>query len=323
MVQNRERKEFRKDTGRIFRQVLLYNLIIVSVVVLISLIQTTAFIIQTSGLDPTQADQEAFLEQISSSGLSSMIAVCIGVGIYLFLDRKRKMRMEIFRRGQKKMTGKCFLQIFFVFMMWQLLFSVFTVCGEAFWNQLGYTMESSVEWAGGTSSTITMALYVGLLGPVAEELIYRGFVLRSLERYGKVFAILVSSLLFGFMHGNLAQIPYAIAVGIVLGYVALEYSIEWAIVLHVLNNGVMTAALNRLDRLFPEPAATIISYGILLFFFLAGCMVLGVHRKRLATYLQSDQPAKKYYIWALTNFWFLLFVTLELFSAFTSLERLP
>ena len=322
-MNNTERKDYRKDTGRISRQVLFYNLIMVGVVFFVTLIQTTIFIMQSPNQSPSQADMDVFTEQISASGFSSILAVVLGVGIYYLWNRKRKVGNEIFRTGQKKMTGKSFFQILVVFMMSQLLFSIFAICGEAFFNQLGYTMESSVESASGASSTITMSLYVGILGPVAEEVIYRGFVLRSLEKYGKILAIVVSSLFFGLMHGNLAQIFYAFLVGLVLGYVTLEYSIRWAILLHILNNGLFSSALNRLNTLFQEETAMAISYGILLAFFLAGCAVLILRRKQLAAYISGNQTARKYYVWALTTIWFLLFLGLELFWAITSLEKLP
>ena len=125
------------------------------------------------------------------------------------------------------------------------------------------------------------------------------------------------------MHGNLAQIFYAFLVGLVLGYVTLEYSIRWAILLHILNNGLFSSALNRLNTLFQEETAMAISYGILLAFFLAGCAVLILRRKQLAAYISGNQTARKYYVWALTTIWFLLFLGLELFWAITSLEKLP
>ena len=37
------------------------------------------------------------------------------------------------------------------------------------------------------------------------------------------------------MHGNIPQAVFAIFVGVVLGYVTIEYSIWWAILLHIFN----------------------------------------------------------------------------------------
>ena len=93
-----------------------------------------------------------------------------------------------------------FLGFLAVFMMVQLLSSVASVGMEGLFQLFGYTMADSAAAATGPSSTLSMFLYVGIAGPVAEELIYRGFVMRRLEKYGSFFAILFSSLLFGIMH---------------------------------------------------------------------------------------------------------------------------
>jgi|GEM_PF-2805273 Predicted metal-dependent membrane protease len=86
------------------------------------------------------------------------------------------------------------------------------------------------------SNSIFLLLYAIILGPIGEEIIFRGFILRAFERFGKVFAVLGSALLFGFFHGNVLQIPSAFAIGVVFGCATLRYSLKFAIVLHILNN---------------------------------------------------------------------------------------
>ena len=56
---------------------------------------------------------------------------------------------------------------------------------------------------------------------------------------GKKFAIFASAFLFGMFHGNIVQTPFAFALGLVLGYVTVEHSLIWAIVLHMINNLVL------------------------------------------------------------------------------------
>ena len=43
----------------------------------------------------------------------------------------------------------------------------------------------------------TMLLYAGFFGPITEEFFFRGAGLRGLERYGKIFAIVMTAILFG------------------------------------------------------------------------------------------------------------------------------
>jgi hypothetical protein len=105
----------------------------------------------------------------------------------------------------------------------------------------GYTAMTQLTAASSTSTTLSMFLYTSIAAPICEELIYRGFVLRSFQGYGKVFSIILSALLFGVMHANLFQMLFAFLVGLVLGYVATEYSIFWSMVLHLLKHSFFSS----------------------------------------------------------------------------------
>jgi len=68
-------------------------------------------------------------------------------------------------------------------------------------------------------------LYGILLGPVAEELCYRGLMFRLLEKSNIkiVFVILIQAAFFGIMHSNLVQGIYAFALGVLFGYLRYKY----------------------------------------------------------------------------------------------------
>lgn len=83
---------------------------------------------------------------------------------------------------------------------------------------------------------------VGLLVPLAEELVFRGAVLRVLlaffERRPWV-AIAISAALFGVVHGNLAQGVHAFLIGLLLGWLYHRSgSIAPGVVFHWVNNSV-------------------------------------------------------------------------------------
>ena len=80
---------------------------------------------------------------------------------------------------------------------------------ELVMNCFGRSATGTLDAVSGSSDTVSMFLYASFLAPISEELIFRGFVLRSLRPYGKRFAILGSAFLFGLFHGNLLQTPYA------------------------------------------------------------------------------------------------------------------
>ena len=313
-----QRKMVKKETGKAARRVLFYNLILIGVVLLFTIFQSVGFLLQFPDLEPTAQAEASFMERIGSSGISSIAGVLVGVGLYFLWERKAGTHREIFR-SKKKMRPLVFLGFLAVFMMVQLLSSVASVGMEGLFQLFGYTMADSAAAATGPSSTLSMFLYVGIAGPVAEELIYRGFVMRRLEKYGSFFAILFSSLLFGIMHGNLAQIFFAAAAGLIFGYLAMEYSIVWSILLHILNNLVFSDLLSRFTEGLPEAAANLISYGIMGIFTVIACVFLYKKKDSIRAWLKANPLPKKYCLWAFTGFWFLLFTVLEFIAAFAAL----
>ena len=72
---------------------------------------------------------------------------------------------------------------------------------------------------------------------LVEEFALRGLVLGSLKKYGEGFAILSSSIIFGVMHGNFQQIPFAFLVGLILGFITIKSGSLWiAVAVHGFNN---------------------------------------------------------------------------------------
>jgi len=74
---------------------------------------------------------------------------------------------------------------------------------------------------------------------LVEEFACRGIVLGSLRKHGEGMAIFVSALLFGLMHANFEQIPFAFILGLVFGYITVRSGSIWiAVLLHFYNNAV-------------------------------------------------------------------------------------
>ena len=86
------------------------------------------------------------------------------------------------------------------------------------------------------TASIIFVLYLGVMAPVVEEFIFRGFIGYRIERYGKVFTILFTSLIFSLFHANITQGVFTFMAGIVFAYVALEYGFQWAVAFHMMNN---------------------------------------------------------------------------------------
>lgn len=83
----------------------------------------------------------------------------------------------------------------------------------------------------------SMVIYACLLGPLMEELMFRGMLLKRARVFGDRTAVVYTALLFGMMHGNLNQFLYATAIGLVLGYAAVKTGrIRHTVVMHVIIN---------------------------------------------------------------------------------------
>lgn len=90
-------------------------------------------------------------------------------------------------------------------------------------------------------------IHVGLVPSICEEVLYRGYILRSLEKsWGIWVAILVSGILFGLYHIRLTQVIPLALIGMLLAWIVWRSdSIFPAMAGHFVNNGgsVLIASL--------------------------------------------------------------------------------
>jgi sodium transport system permease protein len=87
---------------------------------------------------------------------------------------------------------------------------------------------------------------MALLPAICEELAFRGFVLSGLRHLGsKWWAIGLSAVFFGMAHGVIQQSISAAALGIVIGYIAVQTgSLVPCILFHLTYNAMMFGAMN-------------------------------------------------------------------------------
>jgi membrane protease YdiL (CAAX protease family) len=168
----------------------------------------------------------------------------------------------------------------------QVLFQWGAMALEIILNMFGLSFLSGIESATGGSDTFSMFLYIGFGAPIAEELLFRGLVLRSLQPMGKKIAIFMSAVMFGLYHANAIQIPYAFLVGLVLGYVAIEYSIGWAMLLHMFNNLILA---DTLPRILPGLGGNLLTMAITYTCLLVAVIVLLVKMKSIIAYLRENK----------------------------------
>ncbi len=110
-----------------------------------------------------------------------------------------------------------------------------------------------------------LMLLLAALPAVCEEIAFRGFILSGLRRVGhKWWAIGLSAVAFGVVHPILQQQLAAAAVGLVLGYLAVQTgSLLLCILFHALYNGLGLLMSQQItaDRVFQTPWCWILSDG--------------------------------------------------------------
>jgi sodium transport system permease protein len=103
---------------------------------------------------------------------------------------------------------------------------------------------------------------LGVLPAVCEELAFRGFILSGLRHLGsKRWAIGLSAVFFGMAHGVIQQSISATALGVVIGYVAVQTgSLLPGMLFHVTYNSLMFAAPTILARFTPSDSSAVLPY---------------------------------------------------------------
>ncbi|MFA9379927.1 MAG: lysostaphin resistance A-like protein [Acetanaerobacterium sp.] len=80
-------------------------------------------------------------------------------------------------------------------------------------------------------------LWMVAVAPIFEEILFRGGILRAFLPYGSWFAVVVSGLLFGLAHVNIAQMLYATVLGMLLGIIYVRaHSVVPCIITHLCIN---------------------------------------------------------------------------------------
>lgn len=168
-------------------------------------------------------------------GYIVIFAVVGGAMPMLYLGHSNGRLDRMLDRGEKIWP----VQLVFYFLIilgLQMMVTLLTSPLVALLESIGLSFAGANQAATSFSDSPSLLFYSIAVAPICEEVIYRGALLRYLERYGRWFAIFISALVFALMHGNAVQFPIAFVIGQVFGYLALKYSLRLTILLHVMNN---------------------------------------------------------------------------------------
>lgn len=244
-----------------------------------------------------------FITGADINGIVYLISSLIGLAFISFMYRADFDFWDLME-DTREIPPKVFLNAFVIVIGIQPIFQLISQGVERIFLGFNYEITYSVIDPSVKGSFFIMFNLV-IIGPVVEELIFRGLFLRSLAQYGRNFAIITSSVLFGMYHASLIENGYAFVVGIVLGYITLRYSIKWAIVIHCSNNMLMML-IAFLDIPFQ------LNYIFLGIFFIWGVVILIVKRNKIYKYFDKGRSKKNAYKYTFTNMYIIAFLALAL-----------
>lgn len=132
---------------------------------------------------------------------------------------------------------------------------------EIFKTALGIVFESpDMPMPSSPLGIIAFILQVAFVPALIEEFAIRGVVMMPLRKYGDLFAIVTSATIFGIMHGNLVQAPFAFIVGIGIGYLVIVTGSMWTGVLIHFCNNFFSCSISLLYEFIPSEYVNIIYY---------------------------------------------------------------
>lgn len=136
---------------------------------------------------------------------------------------------------------------------------------------------STIEPTG--MSLLLNVISVAVFPALAEEMAFRGYMLGALRAHSDRMAIVLSAVLFGLVHGNAVQIPFAFLLGLVLGWLVVQTDCIWpAVVLHFANN--LTGVLLDWCGAIGWDEATLTGAAFLVYCVTGGLVMLALYVKK-------------------------------------------
>ena len=188
----------------------------------------------------------------------------------------------------------------------------------------GISSESSSDGYGtGIQAFLLMLLCVGILPAILEEFALRGVVMGLLrKKFGDGAAIVISALLFGLLHGNLQQIPFAFGVGLILGYATIySGSMVPAMIIHAMNNSISVVLTFATDSVSPMTSQVImlLYYAVSLLIGLCGfIMLVKTDKTALRLSKERTEDTKRNTKWFFGSAWMIIFIILCAVSVLAS-----
>ena len=177
-----------------------------------------------------------FIEFLTKTTINStawtMAIYMLAAELYMIHKCRKKFHLRVRLEKIQKMPKTIIFLLVFLAGLFQ--FIPMTAL-ENFMDLPDYMGQDIVDMAHNPIGILVLCI----IAPIAEEYLFRGVAMRKMLRWNisPRYAIIASSILFGLIHLNPAQIPGAIILGIVMAWMCYRTrSLIPGIIIHITNN---------------------------------------------------------------------------------------
>ncbi len=191
--------------------------------------------------------QLAFLEVIpvlnNNSYFLTVNLLCLIVGsVFPFFALRKAFRINLHEiKNSPEMNKKDYLVNFVVYFGFvsaalylnTIIFELIGTSGSVV-SDIGFIFNDAMM-----NNVLYLFVYI-VISPLLEEYVFRGVLLNCLSKYGRYFALIMTSVLYALAHGSIREMLPGLLMGYLLGKMALNYGSIWpSVICHILANGLM------------------------------------------------------------------------------------
>lgn len=187
---------------------------------------TSVYVTEHQDLVMKIFEDEAIKEQISEvlinqyldySTIIQGVASLVGIPLmFKFFKRDRK-RLQGFEPEYKKLDTMIYISSAVMFLMAGFIMNSYIIISH--FTEMSETYETTMV-SYYTAPLALQIIFLGLIVPICEELVFRGLVYKRFRAYEKFAKSAIgSAIIFAVVHGNFVQCIYAFALGLLLAFV--------------------------------------------------------------------------------------------------------
>lgn len=176
------------------------------------------------------------------------------------------------------------------------------------------------------AATLTVELISSIIAaPIAEEMFFRGVLLKQTSRVSARFGIVFSAVMFGLMHGNPYQCVMATVLGLYLGYITIKTdSLIPSIVCHIAINALMSSG--ELLGIFDEELGDSSFMAVYEVDFLLGVLGIWLYKKsgeKVSLPPYTEYHKKRTLPIVITSVWVIIITLIYIYDIVNSVSPIP